>query len=131
MGHCIEAKLVRWTIAFTYYYDGSKYKRPWFSRRFRPIAGRAIVRAMNTESAICEWLAGQREAMTALLREMVDIDSGSYNKAGIDAVGGLIEAFLTGQGIATKTGTGWSPRAVGAILRREVKPRRVVVAAVA
>ncbi len=42
---------------------------------------------MSTESAICEWLAGQRETMTSLLREMVDIDSGSYNKPGIDAVG--------------------------------------------
>jgi len=37
--------------------------------------------------------------MTALLRDMVDIDSGSYNKPGIDAVGAVIERFLAGQGI--------------------------------
>ena len=57
---------------------------------------------MSTEAAICAWLGEQRQAMTALLQSMVDIDSGSYNKAGIDAVGGLIEAFLTGQGIAVE-----------------------------
>jgi len=33
---------------------------------------------MTTESQIAAWLAGQQDAMVALLREMVDIDSGSY-----------------------------------------------------
>ena len=42
-----------------------------------------------------------------------------------------IAAALSKQGIATKTGTAWSPQAVGAILKREVKTQRVVVAAVA
>ncbi len=54
---------------------------------------------MSTEPAIFAWLAQQREPMTALLRELVDIDSGSYNKPGIDAVGAAIERFLTTQGI--------------------------------
>jgi glutamate carboxypeptidase len=40
--------------------------------------------------------------MIDLLRQTVDIDSGSYNKAGIDAVGAAIEAFLAGQGIPTE-----------------------------
>jgi glutamate carboxypeptidase len=57
---------------------------------------------MNTqapEAAITAWLATQQDAMTALLREMVDIDSGSYDKPGIDAVGAVAERFLQQHGI--------------------------------
>jgi glutamate carboxypeptidase len=54
---------------------------------------------MSTEPAICAWLGQQRETMTALLRQLVDIDSGSYNKPGIDAVGAAIESFLHEHGI--------------------------------
>jgi len=43
-----------------------------------------------SESEITAWLATQQDAMVAMLREMVDIDSGSYNKPGIDAVGDVI-----------------------------------------
>ena len=39
------------------------------------------------ESKITIWLAAQKPAMIDLLREVVDIDSGSYDKAGIDAAG--------------------------------------------
>ncbi|HEY6431776.1 MAG TPA: M20 family metallopeptidase [Acetobacteraceae bacterium] len=55
------------------------------------------------ESRITEWLATQQDAMTALLREMVDIDSGSYNKPGIDAVGGVVRRFLADHGVAIET----------------------------
>ena len=51
------------------------------------------------QAAITAWLATQHDAMTALLREMVDIDSGSYDKPGIDAVGVAIERFLTAHNI--------------------------------
>jgi glutamate carboxypeptidase len=54
---------------------------------------------MTTESQITAWLATQQDAMLALLRDMVDIDSGTFNKPGIDAVGGVIEGFLAGHGI--------------------------------
>ena len=37
--------------------------------------------------------------MVDLLREMVDIDSGSYDKPGIDAVGGVVERFMGEHGI--------------------------------
>ncbi|MCW3475959.1 M20 family metallopeptidase [Limobrevibacterium gyesilva] len=53
----------------------------------------------TTESRIASWLATQQEAMIGLLRDMVDIDSGSYNKPGIDAVGAVVERFLTAHGI--------------------------------
>ena len=54
---------------------------------------------MSTETQITEWLASQQDAMVALLREMVDIDSGSYNKPGIDAVGAVVQRFLTAHNI--------------------------------
>ncbi|MBV9812234.1 MAG: M20 family metallopeptidase [Acetobacteraceae bacterium] len=55
--------------------------------------------AETTEATIVAWLATQQDAMVALLRDMVDIDSGSYNKPGIDAVGAVIERFLGAQGV--------------------------------
>ena len=58
---------------------------------------------MTTEPQITAWLATQQDAMIALLREMVDIDSGSYNKPGIDAVGAVVRRFLAGQGITVET----------------------------
>lgn len=54
---------------------------------------------MSTETQISEWLGTQQQAMIDLLREMVDIDSGSYNKLGIDAVGAAVERFFATQGI--------------------------------
>ena len=57
---------------------------------------------MSTEAQITAWIASQQQAMIDLLRQTVDIDSGSYNKAGIDAVGAAIEGFLAGQGIPTE-----------------------------
>ncbi len=55
--------------------------------------------AHTPEAAITAWLATQRGAMTDLLRRMVDTDSGSYDKPGIDAVGAVVRAFLEGHGI--------------------------------
>lgn len=54
---------------------------------------------MTTETDIAAWLAKQHDAMVALLREMVDIDSGSYNKPGIDAVGAVVHRFMQAHGI--------------------------------
>jgi glutamate carboxypeptidase len=55
--------------------------------------------ASAPEAAIAAWLATQHDAMIDLLREMVDIDSGSYDKPGIDAVGAVAERFLTAHGV--------------------------------
>ena len=57
---------------------------------------------MTTEPQIIAWLASQQQAMIDLLRETVDIDSGSYNKPGIDAVGAAIERWLASQDIPTE-----------------------------
>src|SRR5579872_6591440 len=52
-----------------------------------------------SEQQITEWLATQHDAMVAMLREMVDIDSGSYNKPGIDAVGAVVQRFMAANDI--------------------------------
>lgn len=49
------------------------------------------------------WLDGQEGAMLALLEELVNIDSGSYDKPGVDAVGARIAAFLADEGIPVTT----------------------------
>src|SRR5215471_291028 len=53
--------------------------------------------------AILDWLASQRPAMLALLEELVNTDSGSYDKSGVDAVGERIRGFLARQGITHDT----------------------------
>jgi glutamate carboxypeptidase len=58
---------------------------------------------MTTEPQITAWLATQQDAMIALLREMVDLDSGSYNKPGIDAVGAVVRRFLADHNIQVET----------------------------
>src|SRR5215467_13452970 len=59
---------------------------------------------MNTpaaaETLVLDWLASQEDGMLALVRTLVDIDSGSYDKAGVDAVGARLRAFLAAHDIA-------------------------------
>ena len=47
------------------------------------------------EAEIAEWLASQQEAMLSLLGDAVNIDSGSYDKAGVDAIGDLFIDFFS------------------------------------
>jgi glutamate carboxypeptidase len=49
------------------------------------------------------WLGEQHDAMVALLAEIVNIDSGSYNKPGVDAVGERLARFFADHGIAAST----------------------------
>jgi glutamate carboxypeptidase len=53
------------------------------------------------ETQITAWLASQQDAMLALLRDAVNTDSGSYDKAGVDAVGQLFIDFFTQHGLVT------------------------------
>jgi glutamate carboxypeptidase len=48
---------------------------------------------------IRSWLSSQRDAMLGLMEKVVNIDSGSYDKAGVDAVGEVFEAFYRSHGI--------------------------------
>ncbi|MBV8914507.1 MAG: M20 family peptidase, partial [Acetobacteraceae bacterium] len=59
--------------------------------------------AERPEALITAWLATQQQAMTDLLQRMVDTDSGSYDKAGTDRVGGLLAEFLAQHGIEVET----------------------------
>src|SRR5204862_2483505 len=53
------------------------------------------------EATITNWLASQKEGMLALLREAVNIDSGSYDKVGVDAVGARFVRFFEEHGLLT------------------------------
>ncbi len=55
-------------------------------------------RAALTEKVMA-WLAPRAAEMEALLEELVNIDSNSFDKAGTDAVGEHIARLLTGEGI--------------------------------
>ncbi|MBO1076493.1 M20 family metallopeptidase [Roseomonas marmotae] len=54
------------------------------------------------ETRITEWLATQQDAMLAELEAMVNIDGGSYDKAGVDAVGERVRAFLARHDVAVE-----------------------------
>ena len=55
----------------------------------------------ETETLVLDWLASQKAAMLDLVRALVDIDSGTYDKAGVDAVGARLRAFLAAHGVAS------------------------------
>jgi glutamate carboxypeptidase len=55
----------------------------------------------ETEALVLEWLASQQDAMFDLVRAFVDIDSGSYDKAGVDAVGARLRTFLAAHDVAS------------------------------
>ncbi|SFM04788.1 glutamate carboxypeptidase [Bradyrhizobium sp. NFR13] len=55
----------------------------------------------NTETQIIEWLASQQQPMIDLLRDVVNIDSGSFDKEGVDAVGARFEQHFAEYGIET------------------------------
>jgi len=46
------------------------------------------------ERAVMDWLAAEGGAMLDLIADLVNIDSGSFDKAGVDAVGERIVGFL-------------------------------------
>jgi len=52
-----------------------------------------------TEARVLDWLADKQGEMLALLETMVNTDGGSYDKAGVDAVGEQVRAFFDGHGI--------------------------------
>jgi glutamate carboxypeptidase len=57
----------------------------------------------NGEGEILEWLGNQQGAMLKLLEEIVNIDGGSYDKAGVDAVGVRLRQFLEENDIRCET----------------------------
>ena len=57
--------------------------------------------SVEKQTEILNWLDKQRPAMTELLERVVNIDSGSYNKEGVDAVGRVFEEWFEAEGIPT------------------------------
>jgi len=53
------------------------------------------------EQKISAWLATQHDAMIELLKDVVNIDSGSYDKPGVDAVGARLIEFYDSHNIPT------------------------------
>src|SRR6266567_3018094 len=60
---------------------------------------RKIFMPASTEAEITEWIASQKQAMIDLLRDAVNIDSGSYDKPGVDAVGSRFQQHFAAHGI--------------------------------
>ena len=54
------------------------------------------------QDRVLAWLGEQKPAMLALLEEVVNIDSGSYDKPGVDQVGERCLAFFAEHGIRAK-----------------------------
>ena len=52
---------------------------------------------------ISDWLAGQRGAMLELLERLVNQDSGSYDKAGVDKAGDILKAHFKARGLSHST----------------------------
>jgi glutamate carboxypeptidase len=76
--------------------------------------------ATGFEAALLAWLDGQEARAIDLLQALVDIDSGSYDKAGVDRVIAILRDHLERAGIATRT----LPQAeAGDCLRADVPPR--------
>ncbi|MGI9383540.1 MAG: M20 family metallopeptidase [Methyloligellaceae bacterium] len=57
----------------------------------------------DQEARVTAWLAEHEAQMLALLEELVNTDSGSYNKQGVDAAGAVLRTFLEDRGIPCET----------------------------
>ncbi len=66
------------------------------------VAGGDAAGLTGREAQICGWLSAQQSAMLALLEEVVNIDSGSYDKAGVDMVGERFVRHCTERGLLTR-----------------------------
>ncbi len=54
------------------------------------------------EAKVTAWLGERKQAMVDLLREMVDTDSGSYDKAGVDRAGQVLARFHEKNGLSVE-----------------------------
>ena len=57
----------------------------------------------HSAQQIKDWLADQQGAMLALLERLVNTDSGSYDKAGVDRAGDLLKAHYRQMGLESET----------------------------
>src|SRR5260370_42017500 len=57
----------------------------------------------ENERQVKDWLATQGEAMVKPLAELVNTDSGSYDKQGVDAAGEVLKRYFTAEGLPLET----------------------------
>jgi glutamate carboxypeptidase len=80
----------------------------------------SIAKFDAVEQRLVDWLGSNGNAMLALLHSVVNIDSGSGDKEGVNAVADGFRRFLEQRGIATSTSAGG---AWGDIVRAALPPR--------
>ena len=59
--------------------------------------------SLEAKTAIIEHRRRQHQAMVALLADLVNIDSGSHDKRGVDAVGDRLQTWLEAAGILVRS----------------------------
>ncbi len=57
----------------------------------------------QTEAAVTAWIAARHDAMVTLLADLVNADSGTYDKAGVDRAGDVLAAFFADHGLEVET----------------------------
>ena len=57
----------------------------------------------ENERQVTDWLASRGNAMIELLAELVNTDSGSYDKQGVDAAGEVMKRFFSAEGLKLET----------------------------
>src|SRR5438876_10889376 len=76
---------------------------PMITSTVRRSRSRSKAMSVEAKTAIIEHLGRQHQAMVELLADLVNIDSGSCNKRGVDAVGDRLRAWLEAAGIPCET----------------------------
>jgi glutamate carboxypeptidase len=81
----------------------------------------ALMPITAREAEVLDWLAQQYEPMVALLGQLVDTDSGSYDRAGVARAGEILRAHLEAHGLAVEL----IEQADGSVsIKATVAPRR-------
>jgi glutamate carboxypeptidase len=81
----------------------------------------ALMSITAREAEVLDWLAQQYEPMVALLGQLVDTDSGSYDRAGVARAGEILRAHLEAHGLTVEL----IEQADGSVsIKATVAPRR-------
>jgi glutamate carboxypeptidase len=59
--------------------------------------------AVEAERRVIAWLGASQGDMVELLADLVNVDSGTYDKPGVDAVGEVLKRFYASQGLEIET----------------------------
>ncbi|AEF56263.1 peptidase dimerization domain protein [Marinomonas posidonica IVIA-Po-181] len=70
------------------------------SRKVDNMTSRLASELDNYADLLCDWIATQEDAMIDCLEALVNVDSNSYDKTGVDEAGKLMESWLVEDGIA-------------------------------